>query len=272
MEYKWVGSDKDYIDEINILQLKNNLVLGRFGGNSSVGQYKNEDGCLIWINEQDDWELATLLDAHDTAQSADLVIKSMDEKKEEIKTILQLPLNKVFPQITSFFLNHFASKEFLAQCKMIQGETACLIVVRKKNYLWWLSIGDCILALNHPEFSKLGEYQQNHRSFYEWIGQNSTFHQDVPTYNLGVKELRKGITHIFLTTDGLIECPNTDYHKIGSIFKGFETFSNQESVYYLLKDIKNKNIRDSTTIISWFVRNTKEATTPSDLGFSRESS
>ncbi len=263
MEYKWVGSDKNYVDEINILHLRNNLVLGRFGGNSSAGQYKNEDGCFIWIERE--WELVILLDAHDSAQSAELVIKSIATKKEEIKTILQLPLKRVFQEITSFFLNHFASKEFLEQCKMIQGETACLIVVRKAHYLWWLSIGDCILALNHPELSRLGEYQQNHRSFYEWIGLNSSFHQEVPSYNQGVKELRKGKTHIFLTTDGLIECPNTDYHRMESIFQAFDSFSNQESVYYLLKEIKKKNVRDSTTIISWIVHNNNEATMPSDF-------
>ncbi|WP_312092145.1 protein phosphatase 2C domain-containing protein [Niallia sp.] len=265
MEFKWVGSEKHFVDEMNILQLKNNLVLGRFGGNSSAGQYKNEDGCLIWIDEQEDWELATLLDAHDTAQSAELVIKSIDEKRKEIKTLLQLPLNQLFPQMTSFFLNHFSSKAFLEKCKTIQGETACLIVVRKENYLWWLSIGDCLLTLHHPELARLGEYQQNHRSFYEWIGQNSTFHQGVPSYNLGVKELRLGKSHIFLTTDGLTECPNSDYHLMEPIFNGFKTLSNQESVYYLLKDIKNKNVCDSTTIISWFVSNKKKTTMPSDL-------
>lgn len=263
MEYKWVGSDKNYVDEINILHLKNNVVLGRFGGNSSAGQYKNEDGCFIWIDPE--WELVILLDAHDSAQSADLVLKSIAKKKEQIISILQLPLNKVFQKISSFFLRHFASREFLEQCKTVKGETACLIVVRKENYLWWLSIGDCVLALNHPELSRLGEYQQNHRSFYEWIGQNSTFQQEVPSYNQGVKELRKGRTHIFLTTDGLIECPNTNYDKMESIFQGFDTFTNQESVYYLLKEIKTKNVRDSTTIISWFVQNNKDATMPSDL-------
>ncbi|EOR22932.1 protein phosphatase 2C domain-containing protein [Cytobacillus oceanisediminis] len=265
MEYKWVGSDKHFVDQINILQLKNNLVVGRFGGNSSSGQYKNEDGCLIWIDEQNDWELVTLLDAHDTAQSADLVIKSIDEKRKEIKMILQLSLNQVFPQITSFFLNHFSNEEFLEKCKMIQGETACLIVIRKENFLWWLSIGDCILALNHPELARLGEYQQNHRSFYEWIGQNSTFHQGVPSYSLGVKELRKGKTHIFLTTDGLTECPNSDYYTIAPIFHPFGKLTNQEGVYSLLKDIKKNKVRDSTTIISWFVTNKEESTMPSDL-------
>ena len=49
-----------------------------------------------------------------------------------------------------------------------------------KGQISLVSIGDCILYLNHPELSVLNEYQQNHRSFYEWIGKVNTFELEVP--------------------------------------------------------------------------------------------
>lgn len=64
IDYYWVGSQKHFVDELNVLEFKSNMVLGRFGGNSTAGQYKNEDGCLIWANPEEDWEFVMFLDAH----------------------------------------------------------------------------------------------------------------------------------------------------------------------------------------------------------------
>ncbi|MDF0727631.1 hypothetical protein PY093_13135 [Cytobacillus sp. S13-E01] len=47
------------------------------------------------------------------------------------------------------------------------------------------------------------------------------------------------------------------------IFKPFERFTNEESVWTLLNEIKEKNVRDSTTILSWFVDIDKEGSQPS---------
>lgn len=62
--------------------------------------------------------------------------------------------------------------------------------------------------LFHLELANLGQYQVNRRQFYEWIGQANTFDQMVPCYSRGIRELRKGINRVLLTTDGLVECPN----------------------------------------------------------------
>ncbi|WP_370452584.1 hypothetical protein [Lysinibacillus sp. SGAir0095] len=51
VEFKWVGSQANFVDEIDIIKISN-ISLGRFGGNSMAGQYKNEDGCLIWVDEK----------------------------------------------------------------------------------------------------------------------------------------------------------------------------------------------------------------------------
>ena len=132
-----------------------------------------------------------------------------------------------------------------------------------KGQISLVSIGDCILYLNHPELSVLNEYQQNHRSFYEWIGKVNTFELEVPWFSTGRKELWQGRNHIFLTTDGLVECPNVNFVNPIEIFKPFERFTNEESVWTLLNEIKEKNVRDSTTILSWFVDIDKEGSQPS---------
>lgn len=263
-EYSWVGSQKNYVDEINI-HVCQEIVLGRFGGNSSAGQYKNEDGCLIWVNEKEDWEFVILLDAHQTAESAELVVTTIKTLKKEFHRMLNFHVKDAFDQVGELFLTTFESKSFKEKCRHIQGETAFLCVVRKGKFLWWMSIGDCVLHLFHSEISALNEYQQNHRSFYEWIGNRNTFELDVPCYSIGTKELRKGSNHIFLTTDGLIECPNTSFTEPTEIMKVFNDCNNVKGVKMLLNEIKEKNVRDSTTIVSWFVDIYANATEPSDI-------
>ncbi|TQR19173.1 protein phosphatase 2C domain-containing protein [Psychrobacillus vulpis] len=263
-EYSWVGSQDNYVDEVNIHAVQQ-VILGRFGGNSSAGQYKNEDGCLIWVSEKQDWELAILLDAHQTAESAELVISTIESLKKDFISSLNLSLKEAFPQVGMLIINAFDSKSFKEKCQKIQGETAFLCVVRKGKFLWWLSIGDCVLHLFHPELSALNEYQQNHRSFYEWVGRKNTFDLDVPCYSIGTKELRKGRNHIFLTTDGLIECPNTAFSNPTEIMNYFRDGENGQGISKLLFEIKEKDVRDSTTIVSWMVEIEEEATQPSDM-------
>ncbi|QDP39403.1 protein phosphatase 2C domain-containing protein [Radiobacillus deserti] len=261
--YKWVGSERTFIDDINILEL-DHMVVGRFGGNSSAGQTKNEDGCLVWVNLEEGWEFAVILDAHDSTESAELVVTTIDSMKQYIMDCLTEPLPQSFKSMETNIVETFQSKAFLEKCKQVKGETACLFVARKQNYLWWLSIGDCPLYVHHPELARLSEYQQNHRSFFEWIGKNSTFHQGVPSYSSGIKQLRQGETHIFMTTDGLIECPNTSYSNPEEIFKMFKAKTTKNGVQSLLEEIAKKGVRDSTTILSWKVYNEKDAVMPSD--------
>ena len=95
-EYSWVGSEENFVDEINIHEIQN-IVLGRFGGNSAAGQYKNEDGCIIWVSEKLDWEFVVLLDAHQTAESAELVVETIQSLRDEIKRFY--PFQRKMPSI-----------------------------------------------------------------------------------------------------------------------------------------------------------------------------
>ncbi|MBP3041408.1 protein phosphatase 2C domain-containing protein [Bacillaceae bacterium Marseille-Q3522] len=168
------------------------------------------------------------------------------------------------PWYKNMGINLFQEEQFLSDCRNVKGETACLIVLRKDKYVWWFSIGDCLSYLFHPELAKLGQYQINQRQFYEWVGQVNTFEQVIPCYSSGIRELRKGLNRIFLTTDGLIECPNEPFSSPNEIYNVMRSHQMDNSILTILQSIKENNVRDSTTIISWDVNITKEVTIPSD--------
>ena len=86
--FSWVGSEKDFIDQKDVQSI-DRVTIGRFGGNSSAGQYKNEDGCMVWVGE--DWEFAAILDAHYSAESAELVINTLIEFEQELIEMIVKP-------------------------------------------------------------------------------------------------------------------------------------------------------------------------------------
>ncbi|RIW32004.1 protein phosphatase 2C domain-containing protein [Bacillus salacetis] len=263
-EISWTGKQKDYVDIINIENF-HHMSLGRFGGNSRAGQYKNEDGCLIWADEKETFEFAVILDAHKSADSAELVILQFNRKKEEILDLLSLSVEVTMKKIEKTILNLFQEEEFLSACREVQGETACLIVLRKGKYLWWFSVGDCIAHLFNPELANLGQYQLNQRQFFEWVGEVNTFTQPIPCYSSGVRELRKGLNRILLTTDGLVECPGDPYSSPSDIYETLMSNPVEGGIRVLMEKIRDFNVRDSTTLISWDVMIEQEATQPSDI-------
>jgi hypothetical protein len=262
-EFSWIGSEETFVDNPSIKQFSH-VVAGFYGGNSAAGQYKNEDGCLLLLDQKQDWEFVILLDAHNTAESAELIVNAFELRKNKIKEYLTLHPNQAFNSLEKMVLSLFQSEEFRAECSNVKGETACLITARKGKYCWWFSVGDCILYLHHTELAGIGQHQLNQRQFYEWIGQVNTFDLPVPCFTTGRKELRRGANHLLVTTDGLIECPGEPFSNPQEIFKVFEVSSNLEGVDTLLKGIQENNVRDSTTIVSWIVDLSEEATLASN--------
>ena len=59
-------------------------------------------------------------------------------------------IDTVFRSIENHILTILQSSSFKEKCKRIKGETACLLCVRK-DYIWWLSIGDCLVYVFHDE-------------------------------------------------------------------------------------------------------------------------
>ncbi|MET1015078.1 MAG: protein phosphatase 2C domain-containing protein [Paenisporosarcina sp.] len=261
--YRWVGSEKNYVDEKTTFEI-GSIVAGHFGGCSTAGQYKNEDGCLVFLNTQEEWEFTLLLDAHNSAESADLVVLTFLKEEKRIRNILSKSLPQAFQGIEDFVLSILNNEEFKKKCATVTGETAALFVVRKGKYVWWLSVGDCLIFVLHPELQALGEVQLNHRSYYEWIGQVNTFDLLVPAYSRGIKELRNGVNHILLTTDGLIECPNEPFSHPMEIFEQFNECTIEQGVQRLLEEIEEQQVRDSTTILTWQVLISESATNPSN--------
>ena len=116
--FSWVGSEKDFVDERDVRWV-NRVAVGRFGGNSSAGQTKNEDGCIVW--QAEDWEFAAILDAHKSAESAELVIRTIEYHKGALSQILSLKGQPDFKQLEGKLLEIFQSEDFLDACRECNG-------------------------------------------------------------------------------------------------------------------------------------------------------
>ncbi|MED3370632.1 protein phosphatase 2C domain-containing protein, partial [Bacillus thuringiensis] len=81
-QYSWVGNIEMCLGEISVKQY-GDIVLGKYGGNISAGAKKNEDGALVWSN--DDWEFTAILDGHNSAESVDLVVNTIEKEYENIR-------------------------------------------------------------------------------------------------------------------------------------------------------------------------------------------
>lgn len=184
---------------------------------------------------------------------------------DEVVDILNMKEIATFKLIELKLLEFFQDENFLEKCKKVKGETACLICVRKENFLWWFSVGDCVVYVFHPDFIGLKQFQLNQRQFFEWIGRVNTFEKSVPCYSSGVRELRNGTNLVFMTTDGLLECPGEPYADPLKIREVLNPENLELSLTLLLKKIEENNVRDSTTMIAWTVYNTKQGSQPSDV-------
>ena len=112
-----------------------------------------------------------MLDAHNSAESAEMVIRQVEKYRSPIITLLSGKVRvDMFSKIEKLLLQLLQEDSFLKAYRHVQGETACLITATKDKYLYWFSIGDCLLYVFHPELANFGQYQINQRHFYEWVG------------------------------------------------------------------------------------------------------
>ena len=148
-------------------------------------------------------------------------------------------------------------------CKCINGETACLIVVQKEQYLWWMSIGDNLVYLLHPELAELNQFALNQRQFYEWIGKVNTFELDIPCYATGTRLLREGQNYIYLITDGVLECGDRPFENANLLYKTLTEESDiSENILKVFKEVHKQKGRDSATVIGWSYFNNYKAPRP----------
>ncbi|PAD34627.1 protein phosphatase 2C domain-containing protein [Terribacillus saccharophilus] len=256
--FSWTGDQHTFLDEPDVKQIES-LVLGRLGGMTQAGQTKNEDGVVLFIGEN--WEFILLMDAHHSADSARLVAETFLQVEPELRKACDAA--SAFGQVPAFVTDQLSQPSFMEACRNVNGETACLFVFRKDAYVWWLSIGDCLFYLFHSELADMGEFEQNTRHFYEWIGQQNAWSLHVPSYTTGTRQLRKGKNQLFMTTDGLLECPglNMDGQKLYDLLSRMD---DDAFVQRLLSDLESHSVRDSSTFVCWTVDIAEEGLMPSD--------
>jgi hypothetical protein len=258
----WVGSRQAFLDEVEVNSY-HGMVTGRYGGSTADGAVKNEDGFLIMRDEAMTWSLAVLLDAHHGADSAELIVAAIKEDSSRLAGLLDG--DDVFTRLEGYFINFFTSPKFSNACRNLSGEASCLIVFQKKQFLWWLSIGDCMAYLLHPDLAKFGQFGLNQRQFYEWVGKVNTFDLEVPSYTVGRRQLRPGMNYIVLMTDGMLDTKDRYFHDPQNIY---DVFMNRripdDSVKEILEHTRSHNARDSATVICWAYDNAADALMPSD--------
>ncbi|WNS40850.1 protein phosphatase 2C domain-containing protein [Paenibacillus sp. MMS20-IR301] len=263
-KFSWVGSEDMLLDTV-LTTAHKSMVIGRYGGSTAAGAVKNEDGAYVLNEPEGSWEFVMLLDAHHTAESAELLVCALGSEEADIIRLLSLPVNEAFAALERFLLSIFKSEEFIRQCKEVTGETACLICARKENYVWWFSVGDNSLYLLHPDLAARGQYLLNQRNYYEWIGSVNIFDQPVACYSSGIRELRPGHNVIAMTTDGLLEYGERvleDPRKLYLAFRNEEGL--EKCVDDLLKGVHQGQGRDSATVVAWSYYNSRDAAMPSD--------
>lgn len=198
-----------------------------------------------------------LLDAHGSGESAALVLTTVEAEAPTLMACLEEAIETAFVSLQRHLLALFQSPAFRDACQRVRGETACLICARKERFVWWLSVGDCVAYLFHPELAALGQFALNQRSFYEWIGRASSLDLPAPCFAAGVRELRGGRSAIVMTTDGLLECgtrlfadPRRLYDQVALRDTGGEVDMEQRLRAALTRVHEDRG-RDSATVIAW---------------------
>jgi serine/threonine protein phosphatase PrpC len=252
--FYWVGNHQPHLDQPDVT-ICGNVLIGRYGGSSAGGATKNEDGALVWSAADGAWEFAMLLDAHNSAQSAELLLRAINYERDAIQQLLNLPLQESFYKLQNHLVSRFLSPALRTRCSYIQGETACLIAVRRGRFLWWLSIGDCSLYLLHPEYARHGQFALNQRIYFEWIGKANTFDLPVPCYSSGVRELRRGPNHLVMATDGLLDGADDLYTDPRLLYQDLTPWDDNlgKNIQLALNRIHEAKGADSATVIAWRV-------------------
>ncbi len=256
-DLSWIGGHDPHFDHVQVTKCSN-VEMGVFGGNTAAGAFHNEDGALIWTDATKGWTFAAVLDGHAGFDSTEAVISLLERGQSTITELLNGPSGEAFPAVHSYLMEALTSEEFVEECRNRTGETAVLICVQKGGFLWWMSIGDNLLYVMHPELSRLGQYTLNTRHFFQWVGRANSLTLDVPAYSTGTFELRQGLNRILLLTDGVLEFEGRPFESGTRLLAtlgepGSDPENDQSAVRPILSAVQEANGRDSATIVAWDV-------------------
>ena len=250
--FRWSGSDDAHLD-VPCVQECGSIVVGCYGGNTEAGAAKNEDTAIV-LSDGESWTFAALLDAHDSSESANAVLDELGSAEDRIVTLLRGPVDHL-EILKTEVIALLSSDTFRTRCHGLSGETACLICVQKERFLWWMSIGDNLVYVLHPEFAKLGQYALNQRSFFEWVGRVNTFDLAIPCFASGTRELRSGQNVILMVTDGLLEAGTRPYEDAELLYRAMtagesDVKSLKTNVAQLLERVHEDKGQDSASVVA----------------------
>ncbi len=250
----WLGANSPHLDQPYVTCC-GSIVLGCFGGKTEAGATKNENGAWLLCADNGEWELAMLLDAHATSQSAAFMLQWCESVQPQLEQICRGVSHDGIATLSQFITRTFSSAFFGQAARAVQGETACLIVFRTGPWLYWFSVGDCVAYLLHPDLMRLGQYALNQRQFYEWIGHVNTFDLSVPCFMSGTRELPEGTNTILMVTDGVLECgarPFENPTKLAHYISPMDTDTEVKvQVVSILEQVMRANGRGSAIIVAW---------------------
>ncbi len=250
--YRWLGKQQPYLGNPH-LAICGSMIVGRYGGHPDSGAHKNEDGLLLWQSSADNWEMALLVDAHHSSQSAELILRTIQLEEAAVQHLMRREAGRALPAIQNHMVARLQSPAFRARCQFIEGEAAILFCLRKDRFVWWLSVGDCAAYLLHPELARFDQFGLNQPTAFEWVGRANTFELPVPSFSSGFRELRLGPNHLVMTTDGLLGTKDKYYQDARNIYQDFTRWQDdlEKSTRHALERVHRARVRDSATVIAW---------------------
>lgn len=251
--FRWLGAEAPHLDAPEV-SVCGQVTIGRYGGATRAGAERNEDAALVWCAGGGGWEFAALVDAHFSAESAALLLDVLAEERLAVAAIMDGSLPVFATELRAHLVELFASPAFRARCREVSGEASIVLCARRDRFVWWLSVGDVVLHLFHPELARLGQFALTQRNFFEWIGERNTFDLAVPCYSTGVRELLPGNNTILLTTDGLFEYPGSPFADPARLYRLFTAGPEDaipERVREALGAVHRGGGRDSATLVTW---------------------
>ncbi|WP_366248770.1 hypothetical protein [Terribacillus aidingensis] len=247
--YSWNGEMKSYLDQVDLSGYQH-VWIGRFGGSIAHGAYKNENACLILTGS--DWELAVVMRAQHTVESAAFIADSLILRQRKITETLDEDVSSAIKKIDSFLMSMFNSVRFRSTAAKVNGNASCLIAVRKAGYLYWLSIGENSLYHLVPSPNHYNSVQLNQQNSAGKIGADNTFDQVVPIFNMGSVPLSSGSNHILLSTIGLQCFPVSPYKSASRLQSAFnKSESMPHFMRTMLANAQAAGAAESITLIGW---------------------
>ncbi|MCP1123276.1 hypothetical protein NKR74_07995 [Bacillus sp. 3103sda1] len=249
--FKWTGDEKAYLNEIHVETL-GPLSIGLYGGNTEAGTSKSENAVLAWCDPQGTWEFVMIFDAQSTIDRAKHIIDIICKRKEKLLQLFTYPSHLVFHHTHMYLLSLFTDEKFIEESERIQGQTSCLICLRKGNFLYWLSVGECFVYLFHPRLLQCDQGRLNKRQCYERIGRRNIFSAATPCFTSGVRELQEGTNHLVMATDGIIECGERIFEEDHLLYQSLHA-EDALHIGQILDKVDSWKEAKSVTIIGWSV-------------------